>query len=720
MKVEQLFACHRVNEERKVPLETLSFQGHAMYWWTSLERERRLHNDPPIQYWNDLRSALRRRHIPSYYGRELMNKLQRLQQKDMTVEQYRQQMELYMMRACIREEEATTVARFMSGLNLEIRDQVELLPYRDLNDLVQLCVRVEQQILRKSSKRESSHSRSLKKDYMEEEKPFEKKIISEPSKELAKRKEKNKDKDKDLITPHTSTKTSDIKCFKCLGRGHIASQCPTKKVMILRGHDTYSSQEETTTSSSSESEVETKLQRSKVEPVYPYEGELLMLRRILHNQPSGTLSQRENIFHTRCNVLNNACSLIVDSGSWCNCCSTRLVKKLSLITMPHPQPYHLQWLNKDGDIVVDQQVKVKFSIGKYEDQALCDIVPMEACHILLGRPWQFEKKTVHDGLTNEITFTHKEKKFVLYPLSPQQVAEDQAQMKNKRKREKVGKSKEEEISSKGIMSKENCFITKEPMKTILFIHKDLNSYPHAATSLEEEIHKSIIFKEKESQLQDFVKEKWTSFSSTSHATSLVVPKVDSLPTLVVSIMHPIYGIYYLLDITSEPSRFLVTNSFHNYPTNNIIQNCLGNFLVVFSLFFRKSLAYHIGYFRQDILVFRIKSLVCYSFSFSTFLGFRNIPSLCLGEDPIHYISRSSIIDFFRFHERIPSRIFLSHLFVENITSDEFHYIFVGMANNHEDPRDLRSNPFQEGGDDRLWPRPRNPRGDIIKEPRGMG
>nr|KYP57664.1 hypothetical protein KK1_003931 [Cajanus cajan] len=85
--------------------------------------------------------------------------------------------------------------------------------------------------------------------------------------------------------------------------------------MILRGHDTYSSQEETTTSSSSESEDETRPQTSKVESVYPYEGELLMLRRILNSQPSGTLSQRENIFHTRCNVLNKACSLIVDSGS---------------------------------------------------------------------------------------------------------------------------------------------------------------------------------------------------------------------------------------------------------------------------------------------------------------------------------------------------------------------------------------------------------------------
>jgi len=32
----------------------------------------------------------------------------------------------------------------------------------------------------------------------------------------------------------------DIQCFKFLGRGHIASQCPNKRVTILRGKDEYS------------------------------------------------------------------------------------------------------------------------------------------------------------------------------------------------------------------------------------------------------------------------------------------------------------------------------------------------------------------------------------------------------------------------------------------------------------------------------------------------
>nr|KYP43234.1 hypothetical protein KK1_035325 [Cajanus cajan] len=41
MKVEQLFSCHGVSDDRKVSLATPSFQGHAMYWWTSLEKERK-------------------------------------------------------------------------------------------------------------------------------------------------------------------------------------------------------------------------------------------------------------------------------------------------------------------------------------------------------------------------------------------------------------------------------------------------------------------------------------------------------------------------------------------------------------------------------------------------------------------------------------------------------------------------------------------------------
>lgn len=422
MKVEQLFACHQISEERKVPLATLSFQGNAMYWWTALERDRRINQSPEVKYWNDLKGALRRRHIPSYYHRELMDKLQRLHQNKMKVEEYRQKMELYMMRAGIRESEDTTIARFLSGLSLEIRDRVELLPYQDLNDLVQLCIKVEQQILRKNFRNDYSNSYT-KKEFKREGKQ----VKEEPSKSF-----KEKEKPREGTSSHT--RTSEIKCFKCLGRGHVASQCPTKKTMILRGVDHYSSQDE------QESESETSSEESNDESkeiAYPCEGDLLMIRRLLSNQPiPKEPTQRENIFHTRCKILENTCSLIVDSGSCCNCCSTRLVDKLALTIIPHPKPYKLHWLNESGDLTVQHQVKVKLSIGKYEDSVLCDVVPMEACHVLLGRPWQFDKKTMHNGLTNEITFTHKDRKFVLHPLSPSQVVEDQIQMRKKLEKER--------------------------------------------------------------------------------------------------------------------------------------------------------------------------------------------------------------------------------------------------------------------------------------------
>ena len=66
-KVEQLFESHVVEEERHVSLATLSFQGHALNWWTFLVLQRRRKGLHEIEYWNDLKEALHARHVPSYY-----------------------------------------------------------------------------------------------------------------------------------------------------------------------------------------------------------------------------------------------------------------------------------------------------------------------------------------------------------------------------------------------------------------------------------------------------------------------------------------------------------------------------------------------------------------------------------------------------------------------------------------------------------------------------
>jgi len=51
---------------------------------------------------------------------------------------------------------------------------------------------------------------------------------------------------------------------------------------------------------------------------------------------------------------------------------------LSLVITPHPKLYKLQWLNKQGEMIVNQQVKMPFSIGTYKDEVIYDVVPIEA------------------------------------------------------------------------------------------------------------------------------------------------------------------------------------------------------------------------------------------------------------------------------------------------------------------------------------------------------
>jgi hypothetical protein len=78
--------------------------------------------------------------------------------------------------------------------------------------------------------------------------------------------------------------------------------------------------------------------------------------------------------------------VIVDSGSTDNIVSTEMVEKMELETIAHPSPYKVSWLQKGDQVTVTKQCLVEFKIGGYIDEILCDVIPMDDYHILLGRP----------------------------------------------------------------------------------------------------------------------------------------------------------------------------------------------------------------------------------------------------------------------------------------------------------------------------------------------
>ena len=78
--------------------------------------------------------------------------------------------------------------------------------------------------------------------------------------------------------------------------------------------------------------------------------------------------------------------MIIDSGNVENIASKCLVTKLGMKTEKHPSPYKIGWIKKGMETLVTQQCRVTFFMGKcYVDEVVCDVVKMDACHLILGR-----------------------------------------------------------------------------------------------------------------------------------------------------------------------------------------------------------------------------------------------------------------------------------------------------------------------------------------------
>nr|KAJ0212606.1 hypothetical protein LSAT_V11C400194710 [Lactuca sativa] len=120
-----------------------------------------------------------------------------------------------------------------------------------------------------------------------------------------------------------------------------------------------------------------------------------------------------NIFRTRCTCHGKVCNVIIDGGSCENGVSTSMVEKLAL---------------KQGNSVkVDKKCLVSFSIwARYQDEVWCEVVPMDACHLLLGRPLQFDRRTLHDGYKSTYRFKKDGNNITLIPLDDRQPRDTEA------------------------------------------------------------------------------------------------------------------------------------------------------------------------------------------------------------------------------------------------------------------------------------------------------
>ena len=92
-----------------------------------------------------------------------------------------------------------------------------------------------------------------------------------------------------------------------------------------------------------------------------------------------------------------------------------MVRQLQLPIEKHPNPYTIGWIKAAERIEVKERCKVPFSIGKYQDEIFSDIVDMDACHLLFGKPWKFNVNAQHAGKENVYRLGKEGVKYILLP-----------------------------------------------------------------------------------------------------------------------------------------------------------------------------------------------------------------------------------------------------------------------------------------------------------------
>jgi hypothetical protein len=101
-----------------------------------------------------------------------------------------------------------------------------------------------------------------------------------------------------------------------------------------------------------------------------------------------------------------------------------MVEKLELETTTYLTSYKVSWLQKGHQVTITKQFLVEFKIGGYRDKILCDVIPMDVCHVLLGRPWQYDRNVIHDGRINTYTLEKNGRTHMLLPIEEKKVKEE--------------------------------------------------------------------------------------------------------------------------------------------------------------------------------------------------------------------------------------------------------------------------------------------------------
>ncbi|GJX00132.1 hypothetical protein Tco_0184045 [Tanacetum coccineum] len=252
----------------------------------------------------------------------------------------------------LSESDAQQVARFNNGLRYDIQAIVSLQTTWTIDEAVHIALKAEQTI-----KKQGIGSSMYKT-----------KTDTNQSSSSQSRGDAQVDHSK------STHEVDGMKCYRCQEVGYTSNQCrATKRVNLAEGDKAHSEYEDEGLIISPDVVFEDDNDHSQA-----FLG--LFRRLVLNSIKKSEDSQWHNIFQTRCKINQDVFNVIIDGGSSENIISRDIVTRLKLRPMKHPKPYKID---------------------------------IDACHVLLGRPWQSDLNVAHRGKKNTYTFSKYGYKFTL-------------------------------------------------------------------------------------------------------------------------------------------------------------------------------------------------------------------------------------------------------------------------------------------------------------------
>ncbi|GKB46713.1 transposon ty3-I gag-pol polyprotein [Tanacetum coccineum] len=410
-EVDKFFDIMEVPEEEQVKVVAYKLRGGAGAWWQREQDNRRAQGRRPVDTWMRMKRMIKGRFLPPDIEQILYQQYHTCVQGKRTVADYTGEFLRLQARCNLRETDEQSAARYISGLNSSIQERLSLTPIWSVDQAQNMAMKAERMASKtgvgfRRSNMESSSNYGSRPNPIQSTIPS---TTTTTSSSKASGSGGDKNKESQPVNSNPYARPTGAKCFRCGKPGHRSNVCPKRSIYysVESGNDglTVDFQEE-----------------DELEYAEPLDGEAeqvtYVIQRTLCSPKVSDSSQRNKIFQTKCLVKEKICSIIIDGGSCENLVSKALVKAFKLPTEPHPNPYQIGWIKKGPALKVTEICKVPLAIGKhYNELVTCDVVDMEACHVLLGRPWQHDTDATHQDKSNMYLFRWSGKTIAMLSLS---------------------------------------------------------------------------------------------------------------------------------------------------------------------------------------------------------------------------------------------------------------------------------------------------------------